>query len=310
MQNFNTEKKGYNKDEVQKTIETLVEDYESKLLQQRNRINELKQELIEVKEQLVSYKSQDKNISGALIAAVETAQEIEKNSKNIYELEIKKLRLLYHKWENFLNEMLLNYPDMRENFNPEAILIGFKEAIDRTIEENFTSMRNQKKENNKKAREGIHSLLNKMTQTAMNKQSAPKPLKESNNNYYKKSDSIIRASNLKKETIELTKAKNDLLKEQMRLANTKSNIKPITNLTLSNEDEYDNLVDKYLTVNNVESEEFLNNAYAKQLTKKKKKSNNYPEPNETGFDLKQALNPTEELSEIMKAFDFFDTDED
>jgi len=309
MQNFNTEKKGYNKDEVQKTIETLVEDYESKLLLQRNRINELKQELAEIKEQLTIYKSQDKNISGALIAAVETAQEIEKNSKNIYDLEIKKLRLLYNKWENFLNEMLLNYPDMRENFDPQAILIGFQDAINRTIEENFTSMRNQKKENNKKAREGIHSLLNKMTQTAMNKQSVNKPLKE-NNSYYKKTDSIIRGSNLKKETIELTKAKNDLLKEQIRLSNTKSNIKPITNLTLSKEDEYDNLVDKYLTVNNVESEEFLNNAYAKQLTKKKKKPSNYPEPNETGFDLKQALNPTEELSEIMKAFDFFDTDED
>ena len=118
------------------------------------------------------------------------------------------------------------------------------------------------------------------------------------------------SSKLKKETSELTKAKNQLLKEQTRLANTKSSIKPITNLTLNKEDEYDNLVDKYLTVNNVESEEFFNNAYAKQLTKKKKKQANYPEPNETGFDLKQALNPTEELSEIMKAFDFFDTDED
>jgi hypothetical protein len=114
---------------------------------------------------------------------------------------------------------------------------------------------------------------------------------------------------ISQKSIEEARAKNDLLNEQARLSssNSKLNIKPITNLTLTKEDEYDSLVDKYLTVNNVESEAFFNNAYAKQLTKKKRKD--YPEPNATGFDLKQALNPTEELSEIMKAFDFFDNDE-
>jgi hypothetical protein len=35
------------------------------------------------------------------------------------------------------------------------------------------------------------------------------------------------------------------------------------------------------------------------------KKSKYPKPNETGFDLEDALNPKEDLEEIMKAFDFF-----
>ena len=98
--------------------------------------------------------------------------------------------------------------------------------------------------------------------------------------------------------------------EEKRISETKSYIKPITNITLTKEDDYDNLVDKYLSVNNIESESFANNAYAKQLTKKRKRNAaGYPEPNETGFDLKEALNPTEELSEIMNAFNFFEGDD-
>ena len=34
----------------------------------------------------------------------------------------------------------------------------------------------------------------------------------------------------------------------------------------------------------------------------------YPTPNESGFDLKEAVNPKDDLEEIMKAFDFYDED--
>ena len=34
----------------------------------------------------------------------------------------------------------------------------------------------------------------------------------------------------------------------------------------------------------------------------------YPTPNESGFDLKEAVNPKDDLEEIMKAFDFYNDD--
>ncbi|MDD4210766.1 MAG: DivIVA domain-containing protein [Clostridia bacterium] len=315
MQDFSIEKKGYNRDEVQKTVDSLVEDYEVKLSQQKYRIDELKREALEAKEELIKYKSKDKNISGALIAAVETAQEIEKNSKDIYELEIKKLRLLYNKWESFLNEMLLKNPNMKENFDPQIILKGFAQAIDKTIEENFSSMQSVKRSNNEKAREGIQSLLNKMSSSKVgNSNMRPTNYISKPNNFEIKVPNPIkqikRAERPSLASAEKTKVKNDFLLEEKRLGDVKSIIKPITNITLTKEDDYDNLVDKYLSVNNIESESFANNAYGKQLTKKRKRNAaGYPEPNETGFDLKEALNPTEDLGEIMKAFNFFEDDD-
>ena len=55
--------------------------------------------------------------------------------------------------------------------------------------------------------------------------------------------------------------------------------------------------DKYLN----DEKELEKSAYAENFLKKSK----YPKPNESGFDLEDALNPKEDLEEIMKAFDFF-----
>lgn len=71
-----------------------------------------------------------------------------------------------------------------------------------------------------------------------------------------------------------------------------TNIKPVTQMQLEEDDEYDNLVDKFLDTKPPEE----------QPRSMKIQSN--------GFDLKEAVNPKDDLSEIMKAFDFYGEDED
>ena len=71
-----------------------------------------------------------------------------------------------------------------------------------------------------------------------------------------------------------------------------TNIKPVTQMKLEEDDEYDNLVDKFLDTKPPEE----------QPRSMKIQSN--------GFDLKEAVNPKDDLSEIMKAFDFYGGDED
>lgn len=68
---------------------------------------------------------------------------------------------------------------------------------------------------------------------------------------------------------------------------TASQIKPVTDMQLSENDEYDNLVDKFLN------------------TKPEEKDTPRIEIQSTSFDLKEAVNPKDDLNEIMKAFDFF-----
>jgi len=72
-----------------------------------------------------------------------------------------------------------------------------------------------------------------------------------------------------------------------------TNIKPVTLMQLEENDLYDNLVDKFLDTRPPEE----------QPRAMKIHSN--------GFDLKEAVNPKDDLSEIMKAFDFYGgTDEE
>lgn len=71
-----------------------------------------------------------------------------------------------------------------------------------------------------------------------------------------------------------------------------ANIKPVTQMQLEENDEYDNLVDKFLDTKPPEE----------QPKAMKIQSN--------GFDLKEAVNPKDDLSEIMKAFDFYNGDDE
>ena len=76
----------------------------------------------------------------------------------------------------------------------------------------------------------------------------------------------------------------------------KSNIKPIADVELAQNENYDSPLEKFL------QEESQEHSYDKFLSKN---PNNSLEPNESGFDLKEAVNPTEDLEEIMKAFNFY-----
>ena len=58
-----------------------------------------------------------------------------------------------------------------------------------------------------------------------------------------------------------------------------------------------NMAENYL--NSEETDD--NSVFAKTLMRKKSE----PNPSESGFNLEDALNPKEDLDEIMKAFDFF-----
>lgn len=69
-------------------------------------------------------------------------------------------------------------------------------------------------------------------------------------------------------------------------------IKPVCDLELEKGDGYSNLVDKFLNTQPTENE-----------TPKIEIQSN-------GFDLKEAINPKDDLSEIMKAFDFYSSDDD
>ena len=271
--NFSSSKNGYNKKEV----DLYIADLESHINDLQTKNNNLEQRL--EKYQGLDKEMDDKNrsISIALTAAVEKAKQIERSSQNVYKLKIQQIGLLYAKWEKLLNVILERYPQIEEVENVNKLLKDFKENIKSTLKDDYKlySITSPVRTDN----DTIRLLLQKL-----GTYSKHEPLKE-----------------VKVERKQLSK---DMLSSQTELSRIEDKaplIKPIyqgANL----DDKYDNLADKFLS-----EEGEPNNAYANIITSKVRA---VPEVNESGFDLKEAINPKEDLDEILRAFDFYHSDDE
>ena len=274
MAQFTVVKNGYDKKEVDLYIEKL----NSQLDVEKTKNKTLNQELQEYKSQDKSIKEKGENISIALTAAVEKAKQIEKSSQNVYKLKIQQIGLLYNRWEKLLNALIEKYPGIDEVENVKVLLTDFKSSLKNTLKDDFklSTITSPVQTDN----DTIRLLLSKLNSLNAKQTTPPK-----------------------QEKLERKHLSKDMLDGQTELERIEEKaplIKPIYNSKIEKGETYENLADKFLTETSTE-----NSAYANIITSKVKA---IPEVNETGFDLKEAINPKQDLDEIMKAFDFFNTE--
>ena len=162
MGRFDLDKHGYNTTQVDKYINNLTLKYEEKLAEQKDRLVSLKTELDMAKVSLNEYREKDQQISRALVMAVEKAEQIEDTSKKIYGLEIKRVRLLYNRWEVLLEEIERRYPNLATTGKTKILLKDFKENIEEVLQQNskFVSVRDDIKANTNDTY--IRNILNLM----------------------------------------------------------------------------------------------------------------------------------------------------
>ncbi len=285
MSNFKIIKKGYSQLEVDSYIERLKNDYETKLSEQKDRIFYLKDQL----DKLTN--NSDNELVTSLVSAVERAKLIENSSKNIYELETKKLNLLYTKMENLLtDENIYNDRSIKQE-----LLLLIKDC--RKSLQNNISMQDQTiKEST--IGDPVKRLLSKMI--GLNKIAT--------DNVANKIETVVANGPTVKTTDE------DIRREtpsnpkvvQMKRQDVKEP-KEKTNTATSN--EFNKFLSEDSNINGANFENIM-------FSTKNKNTSNYIlggdlgdySPNESGFDLKEAINPKEDLDEIMKAFDFYNDD--
>lgn len=290
MGNFKIIKKGYSQLEVDSYIERLKNDYESRLAEQKDRIFYLKDQL----EKITS--SSDNELVTSLVSAVERAKLIENSSKNIYELETKKLSLLYTKMENLLkDENIYNDRSVKQE-----LLLLIKDC--RKSLENNISMQDQ---NLRESTMGdpVKRLLSKMigfNKIATDRLPQEKEVVEEKQINNKPTIKIVPTS----EEIRRDSNVNSVKVSQPKRVEPKEKVQNNT------PNEFNKFLSEDSNLNGANFENIM-------FQNKKKKSNSsyvlgedlgdYA-PNESGFDLKEAINPKEDLDEIMKAFDFFNDD--
>jgi len=257
---FDITRLGYDTRQVDSFINKMILENEKTMSEQKDRIFALRQEIEQSKEKLTKYTAKESNISSALLIAVDKAKQIEEGSKRIYELEIKRLRLLFNKYKTFLDDLIENNSDVTSIATTRQLIEEFKQSINETLSNNFSVPIK-----NISAYDPMRALLDKMNQHMASK------------------------NNVEKLQIKTTKI--DYVDNEGSGSFEKTQIKPITNINLNKADKFENLVDKFLETDSEQDNALVNRLFA-----------------QSGFDLKEAVNPTEDLEEIMKYFDFYNDD--
>lgn len=258
---FKTEKNGYSKSEVDSYIKKLVTDHDKEIMEYKMKNLELEKKLLEEKPKGAG------EFAETLASAMEKAKQIEMSWRNIYKLKIQQLDLLYNRFQTLFTEALEKYPQLENIGNIKNVIDEFKNAVKLALQEDFNTEITAPVQTDN---DTIRRLLSKMTN-------------------YGKEQEDLRVVKVKRRR-NIKDGKKDVYFEE------KNNIKPIADVEISKNENYDSPVEKFLNEDNGEA------TYTKFLSKN---LDNSLAPNESGFDLKEAVNPTEDLEEIMKAFNFY-----
>lgn len=244
---FSSDIYGYNKSEVDKYISNLKSDYEKALMEEKLKVLDAEKKVLEVKNRAQEIENRSKNIF-ALLESYKKAQA--EGNRNIDVLRGEQLRMIYLQLQSLLLDLNKRCPGVLVN--------GSYKKLITEIESILASTQAKKEEVIETGTENdpMRILLSKMQGKKV--QENPREVK-----------------------IERVDSREFRDKERP------SQIKPVVDMELNEEDKYVNLVDKFLNTQPPEEE-------PKSI-----------KIQSTGFDLKEAVNPTDDLSEIMKAFDFY-----
>ncbi|NCB48400.1 MAG: hypothetical protein EOM55_02070 [Clostridia bacterium] len=295
MDNFKIVKHGYSQIEVDSYIDRLKYDYESHLAEQKDRIFYLKDQLDKITN------STDNELMSSLVCAVERAKVIENSSKNIYELETKKLNMLYQKMEMLLKDEEVNIDRIkREEF------LQLVQDCRNSLQNNIQAQRENIIEST--TGDPIKKLLSKMI--GFNKVPVPSEENRPQIKVVKKKEQSqsIEKSNLNERTAQKVISSPSAQNVSVADKNKKQDGKLKPDLA-----EFDRFLSKGKASNGANFESIMFSQKSNKTVKENEveKSEKHSRvtcdlsPNATGFDLKEAVNPKDDLSEIMKAFDFY-----
>lgn len=107
---FSNVKNGYAPEEVEEYLKRIRVVYDETLVEQRDRIFALKDELTRAEEKLAEYEAQKERIAGAIESALSKADEIDRLTRRKIAKELAALRKFHKQWVEHFAEILRRYP--------------------------------------------------------------------------------------------------------------------------------------------------------------------------------------------------------
>lgn len=129
MEGFRKVLRGYDEKEVNVFLTKLNDNFASVSEEQKERIDELKEQNEKLAEELSVYRKKEKLIERTLTEATRRAEDIESELKTQYALEIERLKIFQAKWTNCYEELKNKYHFDKDVNNMESLVINTKQTL-------------------------------------------------------------------------------------------------------------------------------------------------------------------------------------
>lgn len=104
------DKRKYKKSEVEKLLQSQIQEQEKKALEEKEGFLEILNENKRLKAQLNEYKNKEALINNAILRAEEKAKEIEKSAWLKYALEIENIKMFHIRFKTYFDYLMEKYP--------------------------------------------------------------------------------------------------------------------------------------------------------------------------------------------------------
>lgn len=198
--------------------------------------------------------------------AYEKLKKAEDDSEQILASKANQIEALLGKWRKIIQNLYEKYPFIKN-------IASFRESI-----------------------EDFESDIKATLTDARKKTRLTSPIKTSNDSMRALLEKLGKTSTKATEPTKVIRLERLNVEEEF--SERPVQIKPITQLELNKDDKFETLMEKFL-----EAESESISTLEKHLISVPNRPNEF---GDTGFDLKEAVNPKDDLEEIMKAFDFFE----
>ena len=135
---FPLARKGYDRDAVESYIALEQAKADEIQLEQRERVNALKQENETLKLQVETLKGREEQIKLALVSATQNADRMSEDVKRRYKQELDRLRLFRAKWLGAYEQMRERYHFDKDALNVESVAVSVEIELKKFLAQDFS----------------------------------------------------------------------------------------------------------------------------------------------------------------------------
>ncbi len=135
---FPISSRGYNVDAVDSFLALENAKNDERILEERNRIRDLKEENDTLKARVAELEGREEQIKKALVTATENAEKLSIDVKTRYRAELERLRLFRAKWINAYESMKERYHFDKDALNMESVAVSCEIELKNFLSKDFS----------------------------------------------------------------------------------------------------------------------------------------------------------------------------